>query len=364
MAQEEERSKRKGGRALSVQESLPLLEKSKEQVLFLRQAGDRLLGALTTFENPSKAAECVSQVTKEAEATLDGLRTNMGLLGNVLETIITRGPQESNPEDQFQKVWRNVNVTGKHACMQQGCRMALEAFQEEKQKRLQESKRKQLSGEGCYDGMMGAIKRKRKMEFDEKSSSETGALKRCVERVGEVSGLRLFLARSNGTLTQDPAAADEVRVVCTPIFGAAVALHSTGTATPIRVVIDEFDNARTLDGWTQPAHYVFQRASQMANEALHSFWERAEIEFSAESGQISPGLVALEDLLLWICSLRDMFQVPCSVTGPLLAADPETHQLLPPIFRKSKLPRSKLRAAATSNGLREAYHLHIAKALD
>lgn len=46
------------------------------------------------------------------------------------------------------------------------------------------------------------------------------------------------------------------------------------------------------------------------------------------------GLGALEDLLLWVCSLRDMFEVPCSITGTFLAADPTSHKLLPPIFRK------------------------------
>lgn len=85
----------------------------------------------------------------------------------------------------------------------------------------------------------------------------------------------------------------------------------------MRAVIDAFENARSVDGWCQPAYHVraimesqpvlsfvvymhnqvsmanvvwqvFQRATKMANEALHYFLERQDCEdFAAQRGLYS-----------------------------------------------------------------------------
>lgn len=45
---------------------------------------------------------------------------------------------------------------------------------------------------------------------------------------------------------------------------------------------------------------------------------------------------ALESLLLWLTTYRDLFSRPCCVTGSMLACDPSTQFLFPPLFRPFK----------------------------
>ena len=47
----------------------------------------------------------------------------------------------------------------------------------------------------------------------------------------------------------------------------------------------------------------------------------------------SPGVVALEDLLLWLASYRDLFSRPCCVSGRLMALEAASQVPLPPVFR-------------------------------
>jgi mediator of RNA polymerase II transcription subunit 27 len=77
---------------------------------------------------------------------------------------------------------------------------------------------------------------------------------------------------------------------------------------------------------------VFRRVTALASRALCYYTMRAQSQQEQPAGP-SQGAVALEDLLLWLCSYQDLFTRPCEATGKLLAWDPSTHYPIPPTFR-------------------------------
>ena len=50
----------------------------------------------------------------------------------------------------------------------------------------------------------------------------------------------------------------------------------------------------------------------------------------------SASSVALEDLLLWLVTYRDLFTKKCAATGKLMAWDPSVQYPVPPVFRPFK----------------------------
>ena len=73
-----------------------------------------------------------------------------------------------------------------------------------------------------------------------------------------------------------------------------------------------------------------------------------------------PGVEALEDLLLWLGTLTDLYSHPCSASGTLLAADVASQLLLPPLVRPYKLSHEQLQSAVADPSKRAVYHLHAA----
>ena len=55
---------------------------------------------------------------------------------------------------------------------------------------------------------------------------------------------------------------------------------------------------------------------------------------------------------------RGLFQVPCQVTGQLLALDPSSQQLLPPVFRPFKIGSETLKLVAGGSMEPVALHMH------
>ncbi len=53
-------------------------------------------------------------------------------------------------------------------------------------------------------------------------------------------------------------------------------------------------------------------------------------------GPSTPGAAALEELLLWLTTCRDLFSKRCAATGRLMAWDPSVQYPVPPIFRAFK----------------------------
>ncbi|EIE22212.1 hypothetical protein COCSUDRAFT_33454 [Coccomyxa subellipsoidea C-169] len=74
--------------------------------------------------------------------------------------------------------------------------------------------------------------------------------------------------------------------------------------------------------------------------------------------------IALEDLLLYLSTYRNLFTRPCSATGKLLALDAVTNQLLPPIVRPFKRSRSVLLAMANGSEPCQAFHPHVEAATE
>eukprot|EP00803_Ostreobium_quekettii_P006837 evm.model.scf_2263.1 EVM.evm.TU.scf_2263.1 scf_2263:2905-11907(-) len=344
---------------LPVQDSLHLVRKAKDQVLFLRQLGDELLEATTSYEDAAAAASVIASARTEADTTLTSLHINFGSLSGVLpsrnQPSTGRGSMRSK-----QSVKESRGVMERYSAAKRHCGMALEAWRKEAQGRGELG-----CGGGSLDGALYCPRLVKEGWTRSQTRADNMAAENAVKHVAQVSELQVFLSTSNGAQTSSIASASEVKIICDNVFCAAVALNAAQGISPVRVCIDAFDRAKETDGWSTAHHHVFQKVTDLANAALHYYLVRADTrDGSPDQGLSSddwrPGVVALEDLLLWLCSLRDMFELKCCVTGTLLAANPATHRLLPPFFRQYKLKRSELLVAASEEGPRLAWHAHVA----
>ncbi|KXZ56003.1 hypothetical protein GPECTOR_2g1555 [Gonium pectorale] len=139
------------------------------------------------------------------------------------------------------------------------------------------------------------------------------------------------------------AGATQVRMLIPGVFVANVLLAEPGSPAPLRVAVDSADRAFEMDPWATPASQPAQPAAA---------------PLAAEPR--SPGGAALEELLLWLLTCRDLFSKRCAATGRLLAWDPSVQYPVPPIFRAFKLPRAELRLRAVELPRVAAYHMHVA----
>ncbi|KAK9831461.1 hypothetical protein WJX81_007721 [Elliptochloris bilobata] len=162
------------------------------------------------------------------------------------------------------------------------------------------------------------------------------------------------------------AEATELRMAVPGVLMVAVAL-ARGAAQ--RVAVFGAEEAPPLggkDAWGTSEGVVFRRLSDMATRALAHFEARAEHVAGSVAGEVKAGSaaqIALEDLLLWLSSYRDLFTRPCVATGRLLAADPALQLLLPPLVRPFRhVPRSRLLAAARAPETLPAFHLRAVPA--
>ncbi|GIL70106.1 hypothetical protein Vretimale_3376 [Volvox reticuliferus] len=205
------------------------------------------------------------------------------------------------------------------------------------------------------------------------------------------------VARLEGPLLTAGAArlcsATQVRMLLPGVFVANVLLEGPGNPAPLRVTIDCADKAFELDPWATPTTQVFRRISALATRVLTYYVKRAllsavprtlasptgvvtgtaastgtPVAAAASTGVAAllppeptlPGAAALEDMLLWLLSCRDVFSKRCAATGRLMAWDPSVQYPVPPIFRVFKLPREELRLRALDLSRAAAYHMHVA----
>ncbi|CAD7703774.1 unnamed protein product [Ostreobium quekettii] len=119
---------------LPVQDSLHLVRKAKDQVLFLRQLGDELLEATTSYEDAAAAASIIASARTEADTTLTSLHINFGSLSGVLpsrnQPSTGRGSMRSK-----QSVKESRGVMERYSAAKRHCGMALEAWRKEAQGR-------------------------------------------------------------------------------------------------------------------------------------------------------------------------------------------------------------------------------------
>eukprot|EP00200_Dunaliella_tertiolecta_P002958 CAMPEP_0202352924 /NCGR_PEP_ID=MMETSP1126-20121109/8910_1 /ASSEMBLY_ACC=CAM_ASM_000457 /TAXON_ID=3047 /ORGANISM="Dunaliella tertiolecta, Strain CCMP1320" /LENGTH=336 /DNA_ID=CAMNT_0048945209 /DNA_START=109 /DNA_END=1119 /DNA_ORIENTATION=+ len=165
-----------------------------------------------------------------------------------------------------------------------------------------------------------------------------------------------------GISTRDAA---EVRLGCPPVFCAGIVLAQTGNPEPLRVTVDAYSQAPNLDPWSLSPQLVFKAISATGMRALTHFQRSAACRASLEC---KPGVVpqarasqagaeALEDLLLWLLSYRNLFTQPSTVDGQLLVNEPMSLNPVPPLFRPYKVPREALRVHAIQ-GSPSAMHMH------
>ncbi|GIL47642.1 hypothetical protein Vafri_4408 [Volvox africanus] len=181
------------------------------------------------------------------------------------------------------------------------------------------------------------------------------------------------VARLEGPLLTAGAArlcsATQVRMLLPGVFVVNVLLEGPGNPAPLRVTVDCADKAFELDPWATPTTQVFRRISALATRVLTYYVKRAPLSAvprtlasptdvatgTAASAAAStaamastgvaallpseptlPGAAALEDILLWLLSCRDVFSKRCAATGRLMAWDPSVQYPIPPIFRVFK----------------------------
>ncbi|KAJ9527805.1 hypothetical protein QJQ45_000370 [Haematococcus lacustris] len=179
-----------------------------------------------------------------------------------------------------------------------------------------------------------------------------------------------------------PRDALEVRLLVPRVLCASIGLAAQGQPRPLRVVMDAADKATEVDSWACPSHQVFRRLSALATKALTYFVRRADVccllqpdqpaltpgqpdslpaaAAAGAPGTASAGAVALEDLLLWLSSYRDVWSRPCSASGYLMALEQNSQLPLPPLFRPFMLSRRQLLQQAADVSLVRAYHMHTA----
>lgn len=155
--------------------------------------------------------------------------------------------------------------------------------------------------------------------------------------------------------------ATEVRVFCSSAFSACILLTSPGVPEPRRVTVDSAEKISELDAWGSSSYQVYKRLSALATRVMCYYQQSAPVYLAVEGvANLTPGSLALENLLLWLGTYTDLHTRPCKTTGRLLSWEPAYGVPLPPILRAFKLTQAELRRRARDPSLREAYHMHLA----
>lgn len=209
-------------------------------------------------------------------------------------------------------------------------------------------------------------------------------LQEVIERVrAACPGMVIHGCSLQGTVGVAAKDAAEVRLAYPRVFCASIALAAPGRPEPLRVILQSTDRAAEADPWAGTTHHLFRRISSLAMRALAYYQRRAAYHcLTATAGAgagaaaaavngagpgappkaptpgqgpqaggaaggagpagaghgagvagASAGAVALEEVLLWLASYRDLFARPCLATGKLMAMEPSSQNPLPPLFR-------------------------------
>ncbi|GBG71919.1 hypothetical protein CBR_g10855 [Chara braunii] len=144
---------------------------------------------------------------------------------------------------------------------------------------------------------------------------------------------------------KDGGNASVIHVACPGVFQAVIALESR--SRPVAISVFAPDEVVGVHAWGLSSRHVFSLLTTHVLRALHCFNEEEEEEeeeegggglsrddggaTAAESGRGRVG--GLERLLKWLYSYRSLFTEPCAVCRKVLAHDPPSRALLPPILR-------------------------------
>ncbi|BDA43182.1 probable mediator of RNA polymerase II transcription subunit 27 at C-terminar half [Coccomyxa sp. Obi] len=299
---------------------LQIIPQAQQQVAIVRACGRQLIEELAVGGEPSVLAQKIAAITSAAEAAIAAADGHMLALRPVLQAAAEQPARD------------------------EAARAALLAA------------RKEALKAGAVTSAPGLS-----TEYVGKSDSEV--LEVIVQRVATTTGLPVELCGPSGSKVAG-AAAVEVRMRVEGVLCAMVALAAAGRPEAARAVLMSAEEAASgKDAWDASGHQVFRRASDVATQALCHFAERAQQLVSGR--ELEPATAAslasssaLEDLLLYLSTYRDLFTRPCSSTGKLLALDPVSNQLLPPIVRPFKRTRQALLAIAQGAETCQAFHVH------
>ncbi|CAL8468834.1 g8375 [Coccomyxa elongata] len=299
---------------------LQVIPQAQKQVAIVRACGRQLIEELAIGGESSVLAQKIAAVTSAAEAAIAAADGHMLALRPVLQTA------------------------AEHPAPDEAARAALLA------------KQKEALRAGAATSAPEPY-----AEYAGKSDSEL--LEDIVGRVATTTGFPVELCGSSDSEVTS-AAAVEVRMRVEGVLCAKVALAAAGRPEAARVVLMSAEEAASgKDAWDTSGHQVFRRASDVAMQALCHFADRAqqlvfgrELEPARAASLASSS--ALGDLLLYLSTYRDLFTRPCSSTGKLLALDPVSNQLLPPIVRPFKRTRQALLAIAQGTETCQAFHFH------
>lgn len=148
--------------------------------------------------------------------------------------------------------------------------------------------------------------------------------------------------------------ATEVWLVVPRVMRAAVGLAGKGVPTPVTAaVFGPNETGSGKDAWGTSEYLVFRRVAAVAMRVLKHYQQQAD-------GNQAPNGRPLRDLLLWLCSYRDLFTKPCDALNTLLVAD-STRHMVPPIFRPYHRSWEELQAGASGKHS-VAYHMVSAPA--
>eukprot|EP00884_Botryococcus_braunii_P014625 jgi/Botrbrau1/23163/Bobra.0041s0014.1 len=191
-------------------------------------------------------------------------------------------------------------------------------------------------------------------------------------RVAAATGLEVFLTCGSQPVASGgpsaPEGADGLTMACEGVFTAIVTLGAPGMPVPLRVLVvspDEYRQKSRL-GLSHSSSLVFRRVSSLAVRALDYFRQHAASErqlaasVPPQSDSWQTEARVLENLLLWLSTFRDLFTRRCSLTDTLLAAEPATRLLLPPLMRTYKLSHRRLLENARREKPWNAYHISVA----
>ena len=81
-------------------------------------------------------------------------------------------------------------------------------------------------------------------------------------------------------------------------------------------------------------------------------------QVAADEAAVGQSCADAACLMASVCMCRGLFQVPCQVTEQLLALEPSSQQLLPPVFRPFKIRSEVLKLLAGGSLEPVALHMH------
>lgn len=339
------------------------LETALSQVSKLRAADTHLYDAICTTtlsaDQLCQEIDSAAAASDQALASLDGLWPAVQSLLGQAAAHSSRADAPDEPADKQQRKAEQLQRSRMHtrACT------ALTALES------------QLIGNGYGTGRHmsepAAI-----VDDDSMQDPPSGAqlLQELVDRVLRSTGMgieystgapnpaALLVKPGAAGFRTTPAAAAATQLVlhCPEAWTTRIALAGPGVPEAIHTGIvsaSEEAGSSPCDAFTRSNMVVFRRVSSLAVRALAFFTHRAQL-----AGMPHASACALEDLLLWLTTYRDLFSKACAATGLLLAPEPATQQLLPPVLRPFRMSRAELQACAAIGSGPPVYHIQDAPA--